>query len=205
VSVVINVNAGNTVVPCGIKGVKGTVSTLREPADQDPGAAALRELVMPVVVVAASEHDETSCATSTTSYVSLRPPILCVALAPASRTAQMVVRTGRFSVSVLAVGQVDLAQRAGRPATGPDKLAAVGIIAEQSPGLPGPPGVAGAAAVLWCEVSDVVTAGDHQVIFGRVAAFRGAVDDTGLLLRHHRRYLGTGQPITPPAADGYPI
>jgi flavin reductase (DIM6/NTAB) family NADH-FMN oxidoreductase RutF len=47
--------------------------------------------------------------------------------------------------------------------------------------------------------------GDHLVIFGQVTAVRGAPDDTELLLRHHRRYLGTGQPVTSPAADGYPI
>ena len=188
-------------------------------ADPGPGVAALRELVMPVVVVTASEHDQTACATSTVSYVSVRPPMLCVALAPASRTAQMVARTGRFSVSLLTVAQAELAQRAGRPGGAPDKLAAAGITPEYRPGQAGlasPPGVSGAAAVLWCEVADTVPAGDHQVIFGQVSAFRGAVqaeDGTGgdppggtaLLLRHQRRYLGTGPAVTPPAADGYPL
>jgi 3-hydroxy-9,10-secoandrosta-1,3,5(10)-triene-9,17-dione monooxygenase reductase component len=174
---------------------------------------------MPVVVVAASEHDETACATSTTSYVSLRPPVLCVALTPTSRTARIVASTGKFSVSVLTADQADLAQRAGRPAAGPDKLAAVGIRPEYppgeqgDPGEPSPPGIRGAAAVLWCEVSDALTVGDHQVIFGQISAVRGAAesaaggaaDGAGLLLRYHRRYFGTGQPVTPPAADGYPI
>lgn len=183
---------------------------MNQPADPVSGAAALRELVMPVVVVAASDGGQTACATSTTSYVSLQPPILCVALTPSSKTAQLVVRTGKFSVSVLTAGQADLARRAGRPAAGPDKLAAVGIGPEPPPGAAdGPPGVAGAAAVLWCEVSDVVTAGDHRVFFGTVTAFRGSENDTvggtGLLLRHQRRYLGTGQPVTPAVADGYPI
>ena len=181
-------------------------------ADSGPGAAALRELVMPVVVVAASDHDETACATSTTSYVSLRPAVLCVALTPTSRTTRMVLKTGKFSVSVLAADQADLALRAGRPAEGPDKLAAVGIAAEHPPGEAGagaPPGVGGAAAVLWCEVGETLSVGDHLVIFGRVSAVRGTSDgtgdDTALLLRHHRRYLSTGQPVTAPASDGYPI
>jgi flavin reductase (DIM6/NTAB) family NADH-FMN oxidoreductase RutF len=186
---------------------------MNQPADPGPGAAALRELVMPVVVVTASDRAETACATSTTSYVSVQPPVLCVALAPASRTAQMVVRTGRFSVSVLTAGQAGLAQRAGRPGGGPDKLASVGITPEYRPGdagHDGPPGVDGAAAVLWCEVTAVVPAGDHQVIFGQVSAFRGRAggqqaDGTALLLRHQRRYLGTGRAVTPPAADGYPV
>jgi flavin reductase (DIM6/NTAB) family NADH-FMN oxidoreductase RutF len=181
-------------------------------ADSGPGAAALRELVMPVVVVAARDHEETACATSTTSYVSLRPAVLCVALTPTSRTAHMVLRTGKFSVSVLTADQADLALRAGRQAAGPDKLAAVGITGEGPPGEAGagaPPGVGGAAAVLWCEVVDTLSVGDHLVIFGQVSAMRGtsdsAGDDTALLLRHHRRYLSTGQPVTAPAADGYPI
>jgi flavin reductase (DIM6/NTAB) family NADH-FMN oxidoreductase RutF len=179
---------------------------MNQPGDSGLGAAALRELVMPVVLVVASEGDETACATSTTSYVSLRPPILCVALTPASRTAQMVLRTGSFSVSVLTAEQAELAQRAGRPAAAPDKLAAVGISPEQPPGqVVGPPGVRDAAAVLWCDVAQVLAIGDHQVIFGQVSAVRGAADGTGLLLRHHRRYIATGQPVTPPAADGYPI
>ena len=71
--------------------------------------------------------------------------------------------------------------------------------------------------MLWCEVADAVTVGDHQVIFGRVSAFRGAGDrpqepgggaqpgGDGLLLRHQRRYLGTGPAVTPAVADGYPI
>ena len=46
----------------------------------------------------------------------------------------MVSETGRFSVSVLAVGQADLAYRAGRPSTEPDKLAAAGIAPEYPPG-----------------------------------------------------------------------
>lgn len=86
---------------------------MNERADPSPGAAALRELVMPVVVVAASNGSETACATSTTSYVSVQPAVVSVALTPASRTARMVSETGQFSVSVLTVGQADLAYRAG--------------------------------------------------------------------------------------------
>jgi flavin reductase (DIM6/NTAB) family NADH-FMN oxidoreductase RutF len=192
---------------------------MNQRSDSGPGVAALRELVMPVVVVAASNGGQTACATSTTSYVSVQPPILSVALTPASRTARMVAETGQFSVSVLTAGQADLAYRAGRPSTEPDKLAAAGIAPEYPPGetrragapAASPPGVDGASAVLWCNVTDAITVGDHQVIFGQVSAFRGASGSTageggaGLLLRHQRGYLGTGPAVTPPVADGYPI
>jgi 3-hydroxy-9,10-secoandrosta-1,3,5(10)-triene-9,17-dione monooxygenase reductase component len=169
-------------------------------------AAALRELPLAVVVVAAAEDDATSCATSTASYVSLRPPMLCVPLRPDSRTAQMIGRTGRFSVSVLAAGQADLAQRAGQRAAGRDKIVEIGAKRELSPTAPAdPPGIGGAAAVLWCAVREIVTAGDHRVIFGEVTGARGAAPGSPLLLRHHRRYLGTGEPLSPYAPEGYPI
>src|SRR5580700_10261080 len=154
---------------------------MTSPKEAGPGASALRELVMPVVVVTAGDGEETACATGTTSYVSLQPPVLCVALTPESRTARMVVRTGKFGVSLLAAGQAGLAQRAGRPAAGPDKLAAVGISQERPPAEAGeaaPPGVEGAAAVLWCEVTGVLPVGDHQGSLGScpAAAPQGSSD-----------------------------
>jgi flavin reductase ActVB len=174
------------------------------------GVLGLRELVMPVVIVAAGEGDAgggraTACATSTTSYVSVSPPILQVALRPDSKTAQMIGRTGAFSVSVLAAGQIDLAQRAGRRSDGPDKMADVGIEPESAADGSGPPGVAGAAAVLWCTVTGAMPVGDHLVIFGQVDASRVAPAGMPLLLRHRRRYLSSGDPLSVHAPDGYPI
>ena len=176
-----------------------------DPAGTVSGAHALRELVLPVVVVAASEPGATSCATTTTSYISLSPPMLAVALRPASRTAQMVTRTGRFSLSMLAASQADVAQRAGRVTAGPDKIASLGLVAEPAPDGAGPPGIAGPGAVLWCTVATVTEVGDHLVITGLVDRCRTAADGTPLLLRHKRRYLATGQPLTGAAPDGYPI
>lgn len=174
------------------------------------GVQGLRELVMPVVIVAASENAAsgsraTACATSTTSYVSVSPPILQVALRPDSKTAQMIGRTRAFSVSVLAAGQVDLAQRAGRRSDRPDKMAEVGIEPEPAADGSGPPGVAGAAAVLWCTVTGTMPIGDHLVIFGQVDASRAAAPGARLLLRHRRRYLSSGDPLSGYAPDGYPI
>lgn len=176
------------------------------PARADgPGAAALRELPIPVVIIAAADGPATACATGTVMYVSLSPAIVTVALRPGSRTARMVVRTGWFSLSVLAASQDGLAQRAGRPGSGADKMAEVGLTPEPAPEGDGPPGVAGAAAVLWCAVRDVVTAGDHLVIFGEVRSCRGAVAGAPVLLRHQRRYLASGEPVSDYAPEGYPV
>jgi 3-hydroxy-9,10-secoandrosta-1,3,5(10)-triene-9,17-dione monooxygenase reductase component len=170
--------------------------------------AGLRELVLGVVIVAVGEPGANSCATTTASYVSLHPPMVCVPLRPASRTAQLIADTGRFSLSVLTAEQSELAERAGHPATGLDKMSEIGANSELSPSAPGDPsGIGGSAAVLWCALRDVVTAGDHSVFFGEVTASRGQVDGPGgaLLVRHHRRYLATGEPVTSPAPEGYPI
>jgi len=174
------------------------------------GVLGLRELVMPVVIVAASEGvagggGATACATSTTSYVSVSPAILQVALRPDSKTAQMIGRTGAFSVSLLAAGQADLAQRAGRRSDRQDKMADVGIEPDPAADASGPPGVAGAAAVLWCTVTATMPVGDHLVIFGQVDASRAAPAGVPLLLRHRRRYLSSGDPLSGLAQDGYPI
>lgn len=182
-----------------------------------PGVLALRELIMPVVIVAASEDGAggqdslaaqgtaTACATSTTSYVSVSPPVLQVALRPDSRTAQMIERTSAFTVSLLEAGQVDLAHRAGRRSNAADKMADVGIEPESAADRSGPPGVAGAAAVLWCSVTGVTAVGDHVVIFGEVRASRAAGDGAPLLLRHQRRYLASGEPLSGHEPEGYPI
>lgn len=176
----------------------------------DAGVQALRELIMPVVIVAASEGGVSeaagiTCATSTTSYVSLSPPVVSVALRPDSRTCQMIERTRGFSLSLLLAGQVDVALRAGRRSTAADKMADVGIEPEPAADGSGPPGVAGAAAVLWCTVTGVTPAGDHLVIFGQVNASRAATTSAPLLLRHQRRYLASGEPLSGYAPEGYPI
>ena len=182
---------------------------IKKPLNFSP-VEGLRELVLSVVIVAAADVTATACATTTATYVSLRPPMVCVPLRPGSRTALMISATGRFSLSVLAADQEKLAQRAGHPATGPDKMAEIGANPEWSPSATeDPPGVGGSAAVLWCAVREVVTAGDHLVFFGEVTACRGTPAGTGpgaaLLLRHHRRYLRTGDVSTEQAAEGYPI
>jgi flavin reductase (DIM6/NTAB) family NADH-FMN oxidoreductase RutF len=169
------------------------------------GAHALRELVMPVVVVTASDGVRTSCATATTSYVSLSPPVLSVALSPESRTARLTMQAGRFGVSVLAAGQAEVAVRAGRSSTADDKLADVGIGREDAEDPAWPPGVAGAASVLWCAVTQAVPVGDHLVIFGEVERWRAGTGQEDLLLRHRRRYLSTGQALSDYAPEGYPI
>ena len=145
-----------------------------------------------MIVVVAREAASTACATSTTTYVSLAPPILSVALRPDSRTAQLIVRTGRFSVSVLVASQQEVARRAGRRSLAADKLADVGITAEPLARWRRASRRGRLNAVLWCTVTGVTPAGDHLVIFGQVGEFlSGAGEPPPLPPRHRRRYLAS--------------
>lgn len=163
----------------------------------------LSELPCPVVIIGAGDSDERSCATGTAMYSSFFPPAIVVAIHPGSRTCRLIEASGRFSVSLLAEGQVDEATAAGRSATGRDKFAALGIATVDGPDDHAP-AVKGAALIMWCRVTDSVRTGDHVVFNGELEAHQRTDDPAPPLLRHQRRYLRRGEWITDAAADGYP-
>jgi flavin reductase (DIM6/NTAB) family NADH-FMN oxidoreductase RutF len=169
-----------------------------------PATEALSEVAMPVVVVGAARGNERSCATATVMYVSLDPPEVAIALHPGSRTGRLLRETGEFSVSILSDGQVDVATRAGRSATGPDKFLAADIALVDPPAGFSSPGVAGSVAVLWCRVTKTLETGDHVLMIGSVA-HHVTLDPAGRpLLRDARRYAALGAWLSDVAAE-YPI
>ncbi|HET7831187.1 MAG TPA: flavin reductase family protein [Candidatus Limnocylindrales bacterium] len=166
--------------------------------------AALAEIPLAVVLVGAADGDARSCATATAMYVSFSPPRIAIALHPGSRTCQLVESNGAFSVSVLHEGQLDLAARAGRSASGDDKFAALGLPIVEPPDGRGAPGLAGATAILWCTVGERLAIGDHTLFVGDVESY--ATDDEAVvpLLRHRRRYAAMGEVLSEPSPEGYP-
>jgi 3-hydroxy-9,10-secoandrosta-1,3,5(10)-triene-9,17-dione monooxygenase reductase component len=87
-----------------------------------------------------------------------------------------------FTVSILSGAQADIASRfAKRPSEG--RFAGI----EWSPAPSENPVLAGCAAWLDCEVHEVVSAGDHTIILGRVVA-ADWTDEPALLF--HRGNLG---------------
>jgi flavin reductase (DIM6/NTAB) family NADH-FMN oxidoreductase RutF len=115
--------------------------------------------------------------------VSAEPPTVLVSLDSSSRTAEAIIRTGTFGVSILAAEQEAVARFGA--ANGASKflngLAYPGD--DDSPS----PAAAGALAHLDCDVSHVLPAGDHTVFFGRVRAAQ--TSPGGLpLVYHGRRY-----------------
>lgn len=166
--------------------------------------SALSQLPHPVVIIAAADGDERSCATGTAMYVSHAPAQIAIALHPGSHTAKLIDRSGAFSISILTQAQQDHATAAGRSApAGRDKFEAVGIPTVAAPGG-GAPGVAGSIAVLWCRVVHRIPTGDHVLQVGEVVAHRGDPEQADALLRFRRRYFDIGHATSDEAPEGYP-
>ncbi|WP_320669772.1 flavin reductase family protein [Patulibacter defluvii] len=117
-----------------------------------------------VTVVTARADDERAGMTlNAFTSVSLDPLLVCVCLAHGTRTLDVVRRAGSFAVSVLEASQQDVALAFARPGS-----PFPGEHVEEAGGqLP----VAGALAVLRCELEQLVAAGDHDVAIGRVVDF----------------------------------
>lgn len=158
-----------------------------------------------VAIIGAADGPERSCATGTAMYVSFEPPMVAIAEHPGSRTCKLIQRSGAFSVSFLHAAQQDIAERAGHPADGPDKFAALKVLPLEAPaGAGGAPGVAGSIAVLWCAVRDSRESGDHVLFTGEVLAHQVDPNKIDALLRFRRRYAHIGHETSVEAPEGYP-
>jgi flavin reductase (DIM6/NTAB) family NADH-FMN oxidoreductase RutF len=185
------------------------------PAPSDRYAIArtvLAELPCPVVIIAAAQGNERSCATGTAMYVSFVPPALAIAVHPGSRTCRLIEASGDFSISLLAEDLVEAAEVGGRSAGGADKLDALGLGTVESASSTAP-GLAGVPLVAWCRVRHRYEAGDHVVFIGDVVDHRvaqpatqpeGVGADSPPLLRHRRRYVRRGDWLTDEIPGGYP-
>lgn len=121
------------------------------------------------VTVVTARHDGTDhgmTANAVTS-LSLHPPMLLVCIHRASPTGEAVRRSGTFVVNVLAEDQADLARRFATRMR--DKFAGVDV----SPGILGPPRIAGALAYLECRLDQHTEGGTHTVFMARVEHAEG--------------------------------
>ncbi len=134
-------------------------------------ARALRDAfgAFPTGVTVVTAHDSSGrpvgfTANSFTS-VSLDPPLLLVCLAKTSRNFETMTGAGKFAVNILSETQKDVSNTFARPVE--DRFAAV----EWRKGPEGSPIFADVAAWFDCSTEQVVDAGDHVIITGRVKAF----------------------------------
>lgn len=102
------------------------------------------------------------------SSVSLDPPLLLICLAKTSRNFSAMTGAKGFAVNILSDGQKDASNTFARPVE--DRFATV----EWNHGPHGSPVLADVAAWFDCSLEQVIEAGDHVILLGRVEAFENS-------------------------------
>lgn len=102
------------------------------------------------------------------SSVSLDPALLLISIAKTSSNYQAFSTAGHFAINVLAEGQKELSNTFARPSE--DRFAQV----RWTRSATGNPLLAGASAWFDCSTHDVIDAGDHAILIGRVQDFHSS-------------------------------
>ena len=123
-----------------------------------------------VTVVTAKDAEGRPIGFTANSFasVSLDPPLLLVCLARRSSNYAALTGAAGFAVNILAEAQEAVSNTFARPSD--DRFAAV----DWAFGPHGAPVIAGAAAWFDCAMHEVIDAGDHAILIGRVEAFADA-------------------------------
>lgn len=165
-----------------------------EAADDRPGSVepegfrrVLGTVPAPVSVVTSIDGDGPHGTTvSAFCSLSLRPPMVLVALDRRSELLALIERAGRYGINVLARGQEEFAERFARK--GRDRFE--GIDWQREGGLPRLPGT---QAWLACEVGDLLPAGDHVIATGHVTSAEGR--DAEPLVYQERTFWALAEPL----------
>lgn len=125
-----------------------------------------------VTVVTAIGPDDRPLGFTANSFssVSLDPPLLLICLAKTSRNFSAMTQARGFGVNILSDAQKEVSNTFARPVE--DRFASV----EWARGPHGSPVLANVAAWFDCSLDQVIEAGDHVILLGRVEAF----DNSGL-------------------------
>lgn len=158
---------------------------------QADGSPSLREVMgaYPTGVTVVTGSDEAGLPFGLTvnsfTSVSLEPPLVLVCIGHSSTSHDRLVEAPTFGINVLAADQAGTAERFARePSEGRfDDFA-------WAQGTRGSPLLEGAVAWLECTRHQVVPAGDHSILVGRVE--RSAVGDGPALLFHRGRLGQSG-------------
>ncbi len=135
--------------------------------DEAAKKQALRLFSYGLYAVTAREGETVAAMTvNWATQVSFAPPMIAVSMERESRTRAMVMRTGRFALSIYAADQRELAGLLGRhSAKMPDKFASV---AWEPGSATGCPVIAGTLGALECRVVDTIDAGDSILVVAEV-------------------------------------
>lgn len=146
-------------------------------------------LAMPVAVVSTVDGGGRwyGATLGSVGSLSLDPPLVMFALGRETSVHRPVCDSGRFCVSILTADQRETAERfAGDPGR---------RFAEDIVFVEGIPAVSSALGWLVCGRFELVEAGDHTIVIGRVEhALRDSRGPADPLLYHERRYHRLGAP-----------
>src|SRR5580704_11158287 len=115
-----------------------------------------------VVITATHQGERRGMTVSAVASLSLDPPMIVTCLNAASSTQEVVRRAGAFAVNILAEDQEHLAGLFARPGADPF------LDLPYEPGITGAPILAGALAVLECQIVQEVRGGSHRVLLASV-------------------------------------
>jgi flavin reductase (DIM6/NTAB) family NADH-FMN oxidoreductase RutF/DNA-binding GntR family transcriptional regulator len=115
-----------------------------------------------VVITATHQGERRGMTVSAVASLSLDPPMIVTCLNAASSTQEAIRRAGAFAVNILAEDQEHLAGLFARPGADPF------LDLPCEPGITGAPILAGALAVLECQIAQEVRGGSHRVLLANV-------------------------------------
>lgn len=139
-------------------------NTTASPADQFRRCVGL--FATGVTIVAVQHEGEYAGMTlNAFSSVSLTPLLVSVSLAHGTRTLELVRRSERFAVSILNFEQIDVARSFAEPGA---PFPHHHVVTDHD----GHARIDRALAYIACDVSQLITAGDHDIVVGRVTDLR---------------------------------
>ncbi|SDD74918.1 flavin reductase family protein [Rhodospira trueperi] len=135
-----------------------------------------------VVTACTAEGQPVGLTVSAFSSVSLRPPLVLICLGDRTSNLES-FRRGPFAVNILAESQRDISTRFAEKRD--DRFDGI----SHAPGENGAPVLAGCLATVECDVHDVFTVGDHDIIVGAVTRVSGP-EEAGPLVHCRGQYAG---------------
>ena len=152
---------------------------MQSPDDKAGLRRALGAFATGVTIVTALGPDRQPVGFTANSFtsVSLDPPLLLVCLAHTAASYGVFCCTDSFAVNVLEVGQEETARRFA--SRGADKFGST----PWKSGVMGAPLIDGSLARFDCAMDSRVTAGDHDILIGRVIGY--SRHEGAALLYHH--------------------
>lgn len=134
--------------------------------DEAAKKTALRMIPYGLFVLGVGEGPQATASTiNWITQASFQPPIVAVGVKGGTETYDLVKQTGKFAVSVLESGQVDLAFAFFKHVEPEDGKLAGHAFETQTTGAPV---IVDAPAWFECEVRQVLDVGDHSIVVGEV-------------------------------------